>query len=75
MSKQINIGASSHIDYEDSDNNNNVNNEYYQNNLDEDIYDFSSVNRQINSIEHGLINNFTDEEEEEEGKFRFSNFL
>ena len=72
MSKQITIGTANHIDYEDSNNNNNnnnnVNSDYYQNNLDEDIYDFSSVKRQINLNENGLMNNYTDEDEEEEGK-------
>lgn len=66
MSKKITIGTANHIDYEDSkNNNNNVNSDYYQNNLDEDIYDFSSVKRQINLNENGLMNNYTDEDEEE----------
>jgi hypothetical protein len=69
MSKQITIGTANHIEYENSNNNNNnVNSDYCQNNLDEDIYDFSSVKRQINLNENGLMNNYTDEDEEEEGK-------
>ena len=38
---------------------------YEQNNLDEDIYDFSSVKNQMNSNENNAINNYTDEDEED----------
>lgn len=82
MSKQVLIAAPNQISHSNINNtdeeddsssqyatNNEANNlDNYYNNLDEDIYDFSSVKRQMDD---NALNNYTDEDEEEDINFDY----